>query len=792
MNKDFRRFLAGGVVAAVMILCMGQSLDVQNPAAQGLVRITPYTSFFMQQFLTNANSEQAFSMLIGGETEGSIVINGAQNVMLTNSIFTNSTFSGTFYGNGAGLFLDGTTITNGPIPILAINPVTLTNFESAPVVISNAAQSSFPYWVVATPAQNDTLSWYHQTVGPQDLWSVKDTNSDTFSFDAAGGTAYLTVKTNLVVNPGVAGSNTLLGTTFANVVGSASGTFTGNATGLTNVQNSEAGLGYVLITTNGYSQLNSFVSDTANPFQDAMNYWTNFVGGATAQQLNWGSGMTVTTNSAGGKFVIGATLYNPSGWRVPNSFIRQGWRITGDGIMNSALVADSNVIVMLTNGYAGPNNTATMPSLEIDHLTLVDSNETMKGAAIINSGGAAQKLNIHDNALLPYSCWSAVGYSGGGAGGGLLQTTPSFPPGVIGILLDSNDGAPSSVHDNIFDGTAAGIVAVSGHCTSYGNQYASVGLWSGSTSTNNYPTNDAATYFPPYNVPGTDLALGPCILGEITGGDISIHDEYMYAGNTGFMFTGATAFYGELKLEKDDDEAMQRDIVVAPGVENSTVGFPTLRVDDCYNAQHAALVTYQLNETTHVLTLSSGLQTGAHSMNNVFETTLEPSSLSSSNSMLTWRIDNVPVFIMDPSAGTIWATNLMPYSGSGSGLTNVSAYGIVAQPSALTLTQVSPAITTIGFQGQSSSGCNIVWTNSASVIGIYTNQFMVGGIQNPAGVTNALMVTFSGFGTNSYTSSGTLSRYSYYNASSNSFVIEVTGTAPTSSTTYGATFFWFW
>src|ERR1700761_2848059 len=104
MKNIFKLFCLGVLTAISQAVCVGQQIDVHNPAGQGLYRIqAPYMSTFGQQLATNPDSYHAAVMIFGGTNlPNGLLTNGSSGAFLTNSTF-NGTFSGTNINDGLDL-----------------------------------------------------------------------------------------------------------------------------------------------------------------------------------------------------------------------------------------------------------------------------------------------------------------------------------------------------------------------------------------------------------------------------------------------------------------------------------------------------------------------------------------------------------------------------------------------------------------------------------------------------------------------------------------------------------------
>lgn len=136
--------MAGACLMALLFLCTAE-LDIQNPAAIGVVRELPWMSQFGEQWLTNPNPQAAYAMLIGGTNAlGSFITNNQSGVTLPSGTFMNGNFTGTFGGNGSNLIL--------------LNPANLTSGGTANInILGNASTASTANF--ATTAASATTAW---------------------------------------------------------------------------------------------------------------------------------------------------------------------------------------------------------------------------------------------------------------------------------------------------------------------------------------------------------------------------------------------------------------------------------------------------------------------------------------------------------------------------------------------------------------------------------------------------------------------------------------------------------
>lgn len=126
MKKPFKIFGLGALTAVVLVVCMGQQIDIHNPTGQGLSRITaPYMSTLGQQVVTNSSPYQLASMIFGGTNlPGGLLTNGTSTAYLPGGQFGETNSPATFWGNTINTYADlgasgsGTVGSNGlPISI---------------------------------------------------------------------------------------------------------------------------------------------------------------------------------------------------------------------------------------------------------------------------------------------------------------------------------------------------------------------------------------------------------------------------------------------------------------------------------------------------------------------------------------------------------------------------------------------------------------------------------------------------------------------------------------------------
>lgn len=423
-------------------------------------------------------------------------------------------------------------------------------------------------------------------------------------------------------------------------------------------------LGHVLVTASGYSTPSGWIVDTANPLQDAFNYYTNFVGPNALIQSGMNDNDTVINqNPIAPGFEVVGTLYAHPGFKVPSFYLNTSWELYGDGPLYSALIGDSNVVMCLTNGMIGVNG-ASGTHFSMHDLAIVWSNETSKAVAAYPPGIGAYD-EIYDNVFVPYSLYNANnGNSTLPEGGSRWNGGTTTCPAVVALFVDGSFGQ-QSIHDNVFDAPAVGIVSVSGHTRVFNNEFDDVGIFIGASHTNFYATNDASSYFGYNQVLGSDLSVGANVL--LYQDDDSCIGDKSLAGRVDVAIKGAggQAFggvYGPVILQNEHDEAL-----LAAGFDvlflNSSGKPGMVRAHDCFRqsvGDESFVVGYQVPGNA------------AWSADTIADTNqCIDDSFSQVTGQVEWKINNTqinPMFYFSTNffgtmvnGGTLRYTNKPPY-----------------------------------------------------------------------------------------------------------------------------------
>lgn len=321
-----------------------------------------------------------------------------------------------------------------------------------------------------------------------------------------------------------------------------------------------ANYGHVLVLTNGYSGMTSWIPDTINPLQDAMNYYTNFAGQSVLAQQSQNPGFSVyNTNPISQAFEICGTFYRPEGFKVPNQYLYSSWHIYGEGPLYSALIGDSNAISCQTNNISsdGPQNGVAGTTFELDHLALITSNASQK-AVTAYVPGIASYTHIHDNLFTTYGVYASPGFYANIAGGSPWNNGALVVPGTVSLLVDGAFGQ-QDIHNNIFPGGAVGIVALNSHAKIWNNEFDAIGYQNGGIATNLYPKTDTTSYFGYSQLQGFDMSPGENIIAN--GDDIKIMDNKCLGGNfdVGMLAAGGSyggGIYGPVLIQNEHTEAI--------------------------------------------------------------------------------------------------------------------------------------------------------------------------------------------------------------------------------------------